>query len=73
MDDKMRGKGVATEIYNAVEKFAREKDFKGVSLNTFNEWKDNLRLVLKLGYKIYDLDKSGENEEEPKIMLKKSF
>ena len=70
VDEKHRGKGMATNIYDAIERYAKERKYKGVTLNTFNKFKQNIRLLLNRGYEIYDIEKSGEFEKDPKINLK---
>lgn len=73
VDEEFRGKGIATRLYEEVERFARENGYKGVTLNTFNKFKDSLRLAIKRGYEIYDLDKAGGYVEDPKIKLRLTF
>ena len=68
-----RSKGIGTQICDEIEKYARERKYKGVSLNTFNSHKNNIILIIKRGYQIYDIDKTGEFKDWPKIMLKLEF
>ncbi len=70
VEELFRGKGIASKIYDEVEKYAQKKGYLGVSLNTFNRFKENIRLLIKRGYEIYDLEKDSEFEDNPKIMLK---
>ena len=68
-----RGRGIGTQMYDEIEKYARKMKYKGVSLNTFNSHKENIILIVKRGYQIYDIDKTGEFKDWPKIMLKLEF
>lgn len=71
--EKDRNKGVASGLYEKVEKYARNKKYEGVTLNTFNTFKSNIRLIGKRGYKIYNADNSGKYASNPKIMFKFTF
>lgn len=71
VDKEFRGRGVATSLYEVVERFAQEHGYKGVTMNTFNKFRNNLRLALKRGYQIYDLEKIKEND--PKILMRLTF
>lgn len=73
VNEKSRKKGIATQIYEAIENYARENKYKGITLNTFNRFWLNIRLLLKRGYEIYDLEKEGEFENNPKIKLRLNF
>lgn len=73
VDEEFRGQGIATKLYEEVEKFARDNGYKGVTLNTFNKFKASLRLAIKRGYEIYDLDMTPPYEEDPKIKLRLTF
>jgi ribosomal protein S18 acetylase RimI-like enzyme len=68
-----RGRGIATDLYDRIEKYAKDKGYKGVTLNTFNRYKANLQLVVNRGYEIYKFDKSGLNKKDPKIFMRKVF
>lgn len=68
-----RGKGVGSQIYEEIEKYSKKRKYRGVSLNTFNSHKENIILIIKRGYQIYDIDKTGEFKSCPKIMLKLEF
>jgi ribosomal protein S18 acetylase RimI-like enzyme len=70
VDEDFRGRGIATRLYEEIERFAVEKSYKGVTLNTFNKFKASLRLAIKRGYEIYDLDKTLPYEDDPKIKLR---
>jgi GNAT superfamily N-acetyltransferase len=71
--EEFRGRGIASAFYKYVEDYAKEKGFKGVTINTFNRFATNLRLAIKRGYKIYDLEKYHDKPNEPKIKLKLEF
>lgn len=71
--EECRGAGIATKIYEVVEAYAKDKGYKGVSLNTFNCFKSNIRLLIKRGYIIYELDKTGAFEKNPKLMFRLNF
>ncbi len=73
VDGEFRGMGIASKLYEEIEKFAKESAYKGVTLNTFNKFVDSLRLAIKRGYEIYDLDKTYPYEDDPKIKLKLTF
>lgn len=73
VDEKHRNKGMASKIYKAIENYARENKYKGVTLNTFNMFRQNIRLLLNRSYEIYDLEKEGEFENNPKIKLRLNF
>ncbi len=73
VDEEFRGKGIATRLYEEVEKFAKDNGYQGVTLNTFNKFKDSLRLAIKRGYEIYGLDTAGGYSNDPKIKLKLTF
>lgn len=68
-----RHKGIASAIYNEVEAYARKKEYRGITMATFNIYQDSLRLALKRGYEIYGIDKTKEFEGNPKISLRLSF
>ena len=61
------------KLYETIENYARNKKYKGVTLNTFNTYELNIRLIGKRGYEIYDTDKSGKYSSNPKIMFKLIF
>ena len=70
---RFRNKGAATRLYDDIESFAKSNKYKGCTLNTTNKYNDNIRLILNRGYKIYDIDRSGEHKKDPKIMFKLLF
>ncbi|MDQ3099289.1 MAG: GNAT family N-acetyltransferase [bacterium] len=71
--ESLRGQGIAQRLYEHVEEFAKENEYKGVTLNSNNMYKSSLRLAIKRGYEIYELDHSGNSALGPKIMLKLTF
>jgi GNAT superfamily N-acetyltransferase len=68
-----RGQGIASKIYDYIENYAKNLGYTGVSVNTFNRFGENLRLLIKRGYSIYGLEKEGEFANDPKINLKFLF
>ena len=73
VNEKNRNIGIASNLYETIENYARNKKYKGVTLNTFNTYELNIRLIGKRGYEIYDTDKSGKYSSNPKIMFKLIF
>lgn len=71
--EEFRGQGVASALYKRIEDLARERGYDGVTLNTFNAFKDNLRLAIARGYEIYGLDTYGAYQNNPKIKLRLRF
>jgi ribosomal protein S18 acetylase RimI-like enzyme len=71
--ESLRGQGIAQRLYEQVEEFAKENEYKGVTINSNNMYKASLRLAIKRGYQIYDLDRTGDPSLGPKIMLKLTF
>jgi len=65
--------GIATQIYEQVEEFAKTNNYSGVTLNTFNRFKSNLLLAIQRGYIVYALDTYGAYQNDPKIRLKLEF
>ncbi len=68
-----RGQGIGSQIYEEIEKFAKKKGYKGVTINTNNRYRLNLELLIKRGYEIYDVNNRGKYVNDPKIMLKLGF
>ena len=71
--EEVRGMGIASRLYEEIERFAKHQGYKGVTLNTFNKFRESLRLAIKRGYEIYDLDKTHPYEDDPKIKLRLTF
>ena len=68
-----RHKGIASAIYSKIENYARKKGYQGITMATFNIYKESLLLALKRGYEIYSVDKTKEFEKNPKISLRLTF
>lgn len=68
-----RKKGLASQMYEYIEKYAKDNNYKGTTLNTSNKYKDSLRLAIKNGYEIYELEHNDKKPNNPKIKLKKEF
>ncbi len=73
VSEKHRNKGVATSLYEKIERYAKNKKYKGVTLNTFNIYELNISLIRKRGYNIYDTDKGGEYSSDLKIMFRLDY
>ena len=73
VEESFRGRGVASKIYDTVEEYAKNKKYLGISINTFNRHKDNIRLLIKRGYEICGLETEGKFTNNPKINLKFTF
>ncbi len=70
--EEYRGSGYGKALYEKVEKTAQDLEYKGVTMNTFNKFANNLVLAISRGYKIYGLEKT-EGNMDPKILLKLEF
>ncbi len=68
-----RGKGIASKIYDHIEKYAKVNNYQGVTLNTFNRFANNIRLLLARGYEIFDIETKGEFKNDPKIHMRLKF
>jgi ribosomal protein S18 acetylase RimI-like enzyme len=73
VSENFRKQGIASKLYDEIENYAKTNKYDGVTLNTFNRYTDSLRLAIKRGYEIYDLEKDGEYENNPKLKLKLQF
>lgn len=73
VDQKYRKKGIGSNIYNFIENYAKKNKYRGVTINTFNRFANNIKLLLGRGYEIYKLQNTGKSKKDPKIFLRLNF
>jgi len=72
IEKSQRGKGLGTRLYSMAEKYSKAELSSGMTISTNNTFRQQLRLLIKLGFDIYDVGPSRMSSLL-KIKLKKDF
>ena len=59
-----RNKGIATQLFEMTEQFARDNEYESVTAKVYNVSSEMLRVLVARGYRIVDVEKS---ETDPKF------
>ena len=59
IDEEYRGLGLAKRLMNKIEKCSQMKGVNLITLNVMQKNKEAINLYERLGYEIFDFDKSG--------------
>jgi len=70
VSEKFRKCGVASRLFELTEQYAKKNNFNSITTKVYNVSKEMLRISLKRGYKIVDMDKHESNTEYNSVHLK---
>lgn len=64
-----RNKGIASQLFENNEQFARTRKYKSVTIKVYNVSKEMLHMLLARGYEIVDVDRSEINSKYDAVHL----
>lgn len=66
-----RCQGIAQELLDFQETWALARGFREISVKSMNRFPSMLRFLIRNGYRVYDVESSGDTEHERILFVKK--